>query len=262
MARVFITGSADGLGQMAAELLVAAGHRVVLHARNPQRADVARSKTPGAEAVVVGDLSSIKETRSIADQVNRLGQFDAVIHNAGIGYRENRRVASVDGLPHVFAVNALAPYILTALITRPARLVYLSSGMHHGAHANLEDLEWKKRSWSGSSAYAESKLLDVILTFAVARLWPDVLSNAVEPGWVATKMGGPGAPDDLEAGPKTQVWLAVSNDREAKVTGGYFYHEKPRKPNPEASSTAVQDRFLAECERLSGVKLPVTSLSH
>lgn len=262
MARVFITGSADGLGQMAAELLVAAGHSVVLHARNPQRADVALAKNPGAEAVVVGDLSSIEATRSVADQVNNLGWFDAVIHNAGIGYRENRRVASVDGLPHVFAVNALAPYILTALIRKPSRLIYLSSGMHHGVQANLDDLEWKKRSWNGSSAYAESKLLDVILTFAVARLWPDVFSNAVEPGWVATKMGGPGAPDDLEAGPKTQVWLAVSNDREAKVTGGYFYHQRPRKPNPEASSTAVQDRFLAECERLSGVKLPVTSLSH
>jgi len=257
MARVFITGSADGLGQMAAELLVAAGHQVVLHARNAQRADVARSKTPGAEAVVIGDLSSIEETRGVADQVNRLGQFDAVIHNAGIGYRENRRVATVDGLPQVFAVNALAPYILTALIRKPARLVYLSSGMHHGAHANLEDLEWKKRSWSGSSAYAESKLLDVILTFAVARLWPDVLSNAVEPGWVATKMGGPGAPDDLEAGPATQAWLAVSDDAAAKATGGYYYHQRPREPNPEASNRAVQDRFMAECARLSGV--PFTS---
>ena len=258
MARVFITGSADGLGRMAAELLVAAGHQVVLHARNQQRADAARSRTPGAEAAVTGDLSSIEETRAIADQVNRLGQFDAVIHNAGIGYRENRRGSTVDGLPHVFAVNALAPYILTALIERPARLVYLSSGMHHGVHANLDDLEWKKRSWNGSSAYAESKLLDVIRAFAVARLWPNVLSNAVEPGWVATKMGGPGAPDDLEAGPKTQAWLAVSDDEAAKVTGGYFYHEKPRKPNPEASKKAVQDRFLEECARLSGVTLPTS----
>jgi NAD(P)-dependent dehydrogenase (short-subunit alcohol dehydrogenase family) len=246
---------------MAAELLLAAGHGVVLHARNPQRADVALTKNPGAEAVVVGDLSSIEQTRSVADQVNRLGRFDAVIHNAGI-YVQNRRVASVDDLPQVFAVNALAPYILTALIKRPSRLVYLSSGMHQGAHANLDDLEWKKRPWNGSSAYAESKLLDVILAFAVARLWPDVLSNAVDPGWVATKMGGPGAPDDLAAGPKTQVWLAVSNDGQAQVTGGYFHHKKPRQPNPEASSTTAQDRFLAECERLSGVKLPVTSLSH
>ena len=261
MARVFITGSADGLGQMAAELLIAAGHTVVLHARNPQRADVALSKNPGAEAVVVGDLSSIEATRSVADDVNRHGQFDAVIHNAGI-YLQNRRVASADGLPNVFAVNALAPYILTALIKKPSRLIYLSSGMHHGAHANLDDLEWKTRSWNPSGAYAESKLLDVILAFAVARLWPDVLSNAVDPGWVATKMGGPGAPDDLAAGSKTQVWLAVSKDREAQVTGGYFHHKRPREPNPEASRTAVQDRFLAECERLSGVKLPVTSLSH
>ena len=216
---------------------------------------MARSRTPGAETVVVGDLSSIQETRAIAAQVNRLGKFDAVIHNAGIGYRENRRGATVDGLPPVFAVNALAPYILTALIEKPARLVYLSSGMHHGVHADLDDLEWKKRPWNGSSAYAESKLLDVILTFAVARIWPDVLSNAVEPGWVATKMGGPGAPDDLAAGPKTQVWLAVSDDPAAKVTGGYFYHERPRKPNPEASKTAMQDRFLEECARLSGIQL-------
>jgi NAD(P)-dependent dehydrogenase (short-subunit alcohol dehydrogenase family) len=259
MARVFITGSADGLGQMAAELLVAAGHKVVLHARNQQRADVARSRTPGAQAAVIGDLSSIQETRAVAEQVNRLGRFDAVIHNAGIGYREGRRGATVDGLPPVFAVNALAPYILTALIERPARLVYLSSGMHHGVHANLDDLEWKKRSWNGSSAYAESKLLDVILAFAVARLWPDVLSNAVEPGWVATKMGGPGAPDDLEAGPKTQVWLAVSEDPAARVTGEYFYHERPRKPNPEAARTAVQDRFVQECARLSGIELPTSS---
>ena len=258
MARVFITGSADGLGQMAAELLVAAGHQVVLHARNQRRADAARSRTPGADAAVIGDLSSIEETRGIADQVNRLGRFDAVIHNAGIGYRENRRGSTVDGLPPVFAVNALAPYILTALIERPARLVYLSSGMHHGIHANLNDLEWNKRSWSGSGAYAESKLLDVILAFAVARFWPNVLSNAVEPGWVATKMGGPGAPDDLEAGPKTQVWLAVSDDPAAKVSGGYFYHERPRKPNPEASQTAVQNKFLEECARLSGIKLPTS----
>ena len=207
---------------------------------------------------MIGDLSSIEETRGIAEQVNRLGPFDAVIHNAGIGYRESRRGSTVDGLPPVFAVNALAPYILTALIERPARLVYLSSGMHHGVHANLDDLEWKKRSWSGSSAYAESKLLDVILAFAVARLWPNVLSNAVEPGWVATKMGGPGAPDDLEAGPKTQVWLAVSEDPAAKVTAGYFYHERPRKPNPEASQTAVQNKFLEECARLSGIQLPTS----
>ena len=256
MARVLVTGSADGLGQMAARLMVDAGHRVVLHARSSERASEALAAVPGAETAVVGDLSSIRATRDTADQVNALGAFDAVIHNAAVGYRERRRTGTADGLPHVFAVNTLAPYILTALIDKPKRLIYLSSGMHRGGDSSLRDLAWKERPWNGSSAYADSKLHDTILAFAVARKWPDVLSNAVEPGWVATKMGGPGAPDDLEAGPKTQVWLATSDEPAARVTGRYFYHMKQRAADPAASSEAIQDRLLAECARLSGVPFP------
>lgn len=256
MARVFVTGSADGLGQMAAQLMVEAGHQVVLHARNAERAAEARASVPGAEGAVHGDLSSIAATRDVAEQVNRLGAFDAVIHNAGIGYRESRRVATVDGLPHVFAVNSLAPYILTALIKKPKRLVYVSSGMHQGADAGLDDLTWTRRPWNGSRAYAESKLHDVILAFAVARRWPDVLSNALEPGWVATKMGGPGAPDDLDAAPRTQVWLATSDAAAAKVTAGYFHHQRPRSANPVANRQEIQERFLGECAQLSGVTFP------
>jgi NAD(P)-dependent dehydrogenase (short-subunit alcohol dehydrogenase family) len=206
--------------------------------------------------VVIGDLSSIEVTFDVASQVNRLGAFDAVIHNAGIGYRESRRVATVDGLPQVLAVNSLAPYILTALINKPKRLVYVSSGMHHGADPGLDDLSWTRRPWNGSRAYAESKLHDVILAFAVARKWPDILSNALEPGWVPTKMGGPGAPDDMDAAPRTQVWLATSDECAAKVTGGYFYHLKPRKANPAAADKSIQERFLAECARLCGVSFP------
>ncbi|TMH59270.1 MAG: SDR family NAD(P)-dependent oxidoreductase [Betaproteobacteria bacterium] len=228
MARVFITGSADGLGKMAARLMVNDGHQVVLHARNDARAKEALAAVSGAETAVAGDLSSIEECRQIAAQVNALGAFDAVIHNAGVGYREPHRISTVDGLPHVFAVNTLAPYILTALIRKPKRLVYLSSGMHRSGDPSLKDLTWSARPWRGSSAYADTKLHDVILAFAVARKWPDVLSNALEPGWVATKMGGPGAPDDLDAGAVTQVWLATSNDPEAMVSGQYFYHQKRR----------------------------------
>jgi NAD(P)-dependent dehydrogenase (short-subunit alcohol dehydrogenase family) len=256
MAKIFVTGSADGLGQMAAALMVAAGHEVVLHGRSRERAAEALAAVPGAEAAVAGDLSSIQATRDVAEQVNRLGVFDAIIHNAGVGYRESRRVATVDGLPHVFAINSLAPYILTALINKPKRLVYLSSGMHHGADAGLDDLAWLKRSWNGSRAYAESKLHDVILAFAVARKWPAILSNALEPGWVPTKMGGPGAPDDMEAAPKTQVWLATSDAAAARVTGKYFYHLKLRGANPAAADHNIQDRLLAECARLSGVSFP------
>jgi NAD(P)-dependent dehydrogenase (short-subunit alcohol dehydrogenase family) len=255
MSRVFITGSSDGLGRMAAQLLLEQGHRVVLHARSEKRGQEAMAAAPGAEGVVIGDLTSIAQTRGVADQVNRLGAMDAVIHNAGVGYREPRRIATEDGLPHVFAVNTLSPYILTALIQKPKRLVYLSSGLHKGGDASLKDLEWKQRAWQGQQAYSDSKLHDVLLAFAVARRWPDVFSNALEPGWVATKMGGAGAPDDLDAAHRTQVWLAVSNDPQAAVTGKYFYHMRLREPNPVTHNQKLQDSLVSECERLSGIKL-------
>ncbi len=193
MARVFITGSSDGLGLMVGQGLADQGHQVVLHARNDARAADAKKALPKAEAIVVGDLASIAATKDLAAQVNALGRFDAVIHNAAVGFREGQHLTS-DGVPHVFAINTLAPYILTILIERPKRLVYLSSGMHERANANLDDIFWLKRPWDGSSAYAESKLHDVMLAFTVARLWKNVLSNAVTPGWVATKMGGAGRP--------------------------------------------------------------------
>jgi hypothetical protein len=163
MAHVFITGSADGLGKMAAQMLVEQGHTVVLHARNDARGHEALNSLPGAESVVIGDLSSIRQTRGVADQVNALGVFDAVIHNAGVGYREPKRVRTEDGLPHVFAVNTLAPYILTALIQKPKRLVYLSSGLHQHGGASLKDLTWEERSWQGQQAYSDTKLHDVLL---------------------------------------------------------------------------------------------------
>jgi NAD(P)-dependent dehydrogenase (short-subunit alcohol dehydrogenase family) len=256
MARVFITGSTDGLGRMVAELLIDQGHQVVLHARNPKRAQAVAARLPGRQGMVIGDLSSIAQTREVAEQVNRLGRFDAVIHNAGVGYREPKRIETEDGLPQVFAVNTLAPYILTALIEKPKRLVYLSSGLHRGANAGLEDLAWTERPWRGADAYAESKLHDVLLAFAVARRWPDVLSNALEPGWVPTKMGGPGAPDDMDQAHRTQAWLAVSDDPEARVTGRYFYHLEQRAPDPAARDPARQDALEAACRRLSGIALP------
>ena len=255
MSRVFITGSADGLGKMAAQLLVQEGHSVVLHARNDARAKEAIAGVPGAEAVVIGDLSSVQQTRDVADQVNAVGAFEAVIHNAAVGYREGRRIQTEDGLPHVFAVNTLAPYILTGLIRKPKRLVYLSSGLHQQGDDSLKDLLWQHRSWQGTQAYSDSKLHDVLLAFAVARLRPDVFSNAVEPGWVATKMGGPSATDDLDQGHRTQVWLAVSDDPQARVSGEHFYHMRRRTPKAATRDVAVQNKLLDECRRLSGVDL-------
>jgi NAD(P)-dependent dehydrogenase (short-subunit alcohol dehydrogenase family) len=241
---------------MAAQLLIEQGHKAVLHARSPQRAKEAMAAVPGAEAVVVGDLASIGQTRKVVEQVNALGAFDAVIHNAAIGYQERRRIETEDGLAHVFAINTLAPYILTALIVRPKRLLYLSSGLHLSGDASLKDLLWKERPWHGQQAYSDTKLHDVMLAFAVARRWPDVFSNALEPGWVATKMGGARAPDDLDAAHRTQVWLATSEDPVAKLSGQYFFHMKLRKPNPAARDVEKQEKLMAACREFSGIEMP------
>ena len=253
MARVFITGSSDGLGLLAGKMLVEQGHDVVLHARNAERAASARSSLPECEAVVLGDVSTITNMHSVADQVNERGRFDAVIHNVGIGDRERRRVETVDGLSHVFAVNVVAPYVLTARIERPDRLVYLSSGMHTGGDASLDDLQWERRRWNGSQAYSDSKLHDLILAMAVARHWSDVVVNAVDPGWVPTRMGGPGAPDDLSKGALTQAWLAVSDDPDARVTGRYLHHQKPSPMSPVAGRHDVQDRLVGSLRDITGV---------
>jgi len=254
MSRVLITGSTEGLGLMAARLLAGDGHSVTLHARTAARAGDARAALPGARAVVVGDLSSIAGMRQAAEQANADGAYDAVIHNAGVGYRKPR-IGTEDGLEHVFAVNVLAPYLLTGLIQRPGRLIYLSSGMHRGGDPGLTDPQWEHRRWNGPQAYSDSKLFDVVLAFAVARRWTGVLSNALEPGWVPTRMGGPGAPDDISLAPVTQAWLAVNPDPDATVTGGYFYHQKPRTPHPAARDPEIQDRLLSYCAALTGVTL-------
>jgi NAD(P)-dependent dehydrogenase (short-subunit alcohol dehydrogenase family) len=255
MSRIFISGSSTGLGLMVGELLVQQGHEVVLHARNAARAEDARRALPQAESVVEGDLDTIAGSKALADRVNALGRFDAVVHNAAVGYRESH-VLTKDGLPHVFAINTLSAYILTALIERPKRLVYLSSGMHHHVDANLEDILWKKRRWDGSAAYAESKLHDAMLAFAVARRWSNVSSNALEPGWVPTKMGGRGAPDDMGQAHLTQAWLASGDDPKSQVTGKYFYHLKRMEANSQAHNPVLQDRLIAICAELSGVTLP------
>ena len=257
MARIFITGSSDGLGLAAAQLLVEQGHNVVLHARSQQRAEETQNKLPTAESVVVGDLTSINQTIHVADQVNKLGTFDAIIHNAGIGYREPKRIVTEDGLSHLLAVNTIAPYILTTLIARPKRLVYLSSMLHQDGDASLNDLTWTNRPWLGQQAYSDTKLHDVLLAFAISRRWPSVLSNALEPGWVPTKMGGSSATDDLDQAHRTQTWLATSNDRATSVSGEYFYHMQKRRPLPAARDISTQDRLLDFCFRATGVELPV-----
>ncbi|MBN1185833.1 MAG: SDR family NAD(P)-dependent oxidoreductase [Bacteroidales bacterium] len=240
MARIFITGSADGLGQLAAKKLVDEGHQLVLHARNTQRGEYAMNKVPGAENVLVADLSDLEETKRLAAEVNALGTFDAIIHNAGVYHAPGEMI---------LAVNTIAPYVLTCLIPPPKRLIYLSSGLQLQGTLNLKSLD------AGHIAYSDSKAWVTLLAMVVARKWPEVYSNAVDPGWVPTKMGGAGATDDLQKGYETQVWLAVSD--EAKISGRYFYHQKERPYLNEAGGTALQDLFLEKCEAITGIHFPL-----
>jgi NAD(P)-dependent dehydrogenase (short-subunit alcohol dehydrogenase family) len=253
MKRIFITGSADGLGLAAARTLMEEGHEVVLHARSEKRASVLANLVPRSAGLVIGDLSSASETRSVAEQVNRIGRMDAVIHNAGI-YLVPDRGNTPEGHATVLAVNTLAPYILTLLIEQPHRLIYLSSGMHRGASGSLRDIDWRERRWDASAAYSESKLFLTALAFAMARRWPAVMSNAVDPGWVPTKMGGASAPDDLTLGHLTQTWLAASEDPAAGLSGRYWYHRNQQQPAAEALDHHFQDRVVATLGELTGVR--------
>ncbi|MET8579062.1 SDR family NAD(P)-dependent oxidoreductase [Streptomyces sp. NPDC005012] len=241
MRRILVTGSADGLGRAAADSLLAAGHQVVVHARDEGRArDLAPLTARGAR-LVVGDLTDRDAVRRIADELNGGEPLDAVIHNAGV-WRG----------PAVMPVNVVAPYLLTALVGGARRLVYLSSGSHFGGRPSLAGVDWRG---AVPGSYADSKLFVTALAAAVARLRPGVPSNAVDPGWVPTKMGGPGAPDDLELGHRTQEWLAASDDREALTTGGYWYHRERRRPHPAVHDTAFQDRLLHTLTEETGTPL-------
>ncbi|MFD1721889.1 SDR family NAD(P)-dependent oxidoreductase [Amnibacterium endophyticum] len=239
MARVFVTGSADGLGLAVGQRLIEQGHEVVLHARSDARAADTREAAPGAADVLVGDLADEQQVRGLAAAANDSGRFDAVIHNAGVG--------GGAGGEALLAVNVVAPYLLTALMTDPDRLVYLSSGSHHGGKADVGPVEGR-----GSLSYSDSKLLDAALSAAVARRKPDVLVNAVDPGWIATRMGGSSAPGDLDQGSATQIWLATSDDPAATVTGRYFKDSAEARTEPAVTDEAFQDELLAALERRTG----------
>jgi NAD(P)-dependent dehydrogenase (short-subunit alcohol dehydrogenase family) len=242
MARIFITGSAGGLGRAAAQTLLGGGHEVIVHGRTAERLATVNDLVDRGALAVVGDLADLDQTGAVADQVNQLGRVDAVIHNAGI----------YSG-PEILPVNVVAAYLLTALIDRPQRLVYLSSGSHYGGRADVAGVDWSGQRKTGS--YSDSKLFITTLAVAVARIWPDVYSNAVDPGWVPTRMGGPGAPDDLRLGHLTQEWLATSDEPEARSSGGYWFHQRLHTPHPAVRDRRFQDSLLAALARFTAVPL-------
>ncbi|MFE6617761.1 SDR family NAD(P)-dependent oxidoreductase [Streptomyces sp. NPDC057740] len=241
MSRVLVTGSVDGLGRFAAEALLSAGHGVVVHARDQERAAVLRPLLERGADLVVGDFGERAAVRRVAAELNDAEPLDAVIHNAGVWSG-----------PAVMPVNVIAPYLLTALLSGPRRLVYLSSGSHFDGRPSLDGVDWRGER---AGSYADSKLYVTALAAAVARLRPGVLSNAVDPGWVPTRMGGPHAPDDLELGHRTQEWLAVGDEPEALTTGGYWYHRQRTRPHRAVHDEAFQDRLLRTLAAETGTDL-------
>ncbi len=255
--RVLVTGSTRGIGRQTAEMLLDAGHEVVLHARNADRADEVRAAVPGASAVVIGDLASLAETKALAEAATGHGTFDAVVHNAGVYESDARlRPVTADGLERTFQVNVLAPYVLTALVPPAGRLIYLSSGMARGGHIAIDDLQRLRRRWSRSGAYSDSKLCDIALTLAVARRYQRTVATAVDPGWVRTRMGGRGAPSDLRTGAATQVWLASSDEPDALRSGRFMRHMREVSIPEEAADVELQEELVRACEALCGVALP------
>lgn len=250
---IVVTGSADGLGLAAAAELVARGHRVLGHARNARRAEELRSRLPGLAEVLVGDAASFAELRALAADAAAIGRLDAVIHNVAIGYREPAAKYTADGHLHLLQINVLAPYLLTTLL-RPRRLVWMSSGLHRRGRASLDDLEWRRRPWDGWQAYADSKLFDTALAFGFARLWPQTPSNAVDPAWVPTRMGGPDATGDRSLAHQTQAWLAEGADEAAGWTGRLFFHGEPIDAEPVAHDESFQDALLEACAALTGAR--------
>ncbi|KOU24137.1 short-chain dehydrogenase, partial [Streptomyces sp. WM6372] len=229
VSRILVTGSTEGLGRAAADSLLSEGHDVVVHARNEQRAADLQELVGRGAGLVVGDFAERDAVRRIAAELNDTRPLDAVIHNAGV-YRG----------PDIMPVNIIAPYLLTALLRAPRRLVYLSSGSHFDGSPTLAGVDWRGK---GPGSYADSKLFVTALAAAVARLRPGVLSNAVDPGWVPTRMGGPHAPDDLELGHRTQEWLAVDDDPGAQTSGGEWDHPRRGGPHPSLPEEGVQDRL-------------------
>lgn len=251
MARIFITGSSDGIGQAAAKILADQGHSVVLHARNADRAASTRQAVPKAETVLIGDLRSISETKKLAEEAR--GPFDAIIHNAGIGYGStSSREVTADKISAVFAVNTLAPYILTCLMEKPtSRLLYMSSDSHYGGSEMLKNV-------TQSHSYSDSKLHDMMLANAFARRWgEDIQVVSMHPGWVRTKMGGTMAPGGMDKPAKALADWAIGQGKLASLKSGAFFTTRGEESaHPGAGNVSKQEELLKICKEVSGVSIP------
>ncbi len=248
MSRVLVTGSNDGIGAGIADILSANGHHVVRHARGADRA-------VAGQEFVLGDFASLAAVRAMAATLREQPPLDVIVHNAGWACPDDVRPVTEDGFEQTFAIHVLAPYLLTALLPLPQRVVFVNSDSIRRGVLDPADLNHEKE-WTSSAAYADSKLAQAAMALGLARRYPDALINAVNPGWVRTKMSPPEAPLDIAEGADTPVWLATSADPDATVSGAYFQLRKQVRLNEAVFDVDLQDAVLAACADMTGVALP------
>jgi NAD(P)-dependent dehydrogenase (short-subunit alcohol dehydrogenase family) len=262
---ILITGSTDGIGKQAALDLARMGARVLVHGRSEERGRraVAEIKAAtGAEPdLFIADLSSQAQVRDLAAQVQaRYDRLDVLVNNAGVVLP--RRNLTEDGIEETFAVNHLAPFLLTHLLldllkrSAPARVVIVSSGMHRSARVDWDNLQGERR-YDSIGAYSLSKLGNVVFTLELARrlAGSGVTVNSLEPGSIGTKLlragwGGGGQP--VEVGAQKVVYLAVSPEVEG-VSGQHFQNNRPIPVAPLAQDEEVRRRLWEISAQLTGV---------
>ena len=274
---VLITGATAGIGRVTARQLAAAGARVIVIARNREKAEETRSwitAQTGNAAVelIISDLSVRSQVRDAAREAgSRTGGIDVLVNNVGAVF--DRRAESSDGIEMTFALNHLAPFLLTnllldALKQRPgARVVTVSSDAHKGARMDFDDLEGKQR-YRGWTAYGQSKLANLLFTFELARrlAGTGITANALHPGFVASNFGKNSRPllrvgisvaqrlggISVEQGARTSVYLA-SSDEVSGVTGKYFVKCREHASDPASLDPGSMKRLWEISARMTGL---------
>jgi NAD(P)-dependent dehydrogenase (short-subunit alcohol dehydrogenase family) len=278
---VLITGGTAGIGRATALGLAAMGAHLAITGRNRGHAEDAaheiRAAGAGQVEVFVADLSSQSEVRRLADEVLlSLSRIDVLVNNVG-GYWNTRRVTA-DGLEHTFALNHLAPFLLTNLLldrltqSAPARVVTVSSNVQAMGRIDFDDLQ-SDRSYSGARAYNQSKLANVLFTYELARRRAtSVTANALHPGVASTSFGAedPGTLQRLlvpfmrpfmktpAQGAATSIHLASAPDLH-QVTGRYFANSKPKRSAKRSYDEAAAARLWQVSSDLVGLTDPATT---
>ena len=262
MATALVTGSSDGIGRVLARHLAEHGWTVLVHARTPQRgepalAEVTRAADGADPVLVTGDLSSLEQTRDLAEQVAEHASdgLDVLVHNAGVWVRDGTPPTTVDGFETTLQVNVLAAHLLTALLREvllpTSRTLWLGSGM---ARSGRVDPAQVRRGAGGAPerAYADSKAADVALALGWERRLSSYdagMSAAVDPGWVKTKLASAGAPGEVEEGADTLLWCAT----DPELAGGYYRARRSASVPGPLRDEGLQDALLAACVAAVGL---------